>query len=335
MHKKVINTIAIGIMVSMVPIYSHAQVKLTDVNEHWAAKEIQNFVDKGYVNGYEDHTFKPNNYITRAEFIKLVSKYFGYLYYENLDYLSMKNYKDVNKNDWFYNYICTLVGFDYINGYDGYMRPNDYITREEATKIIVSTEHVYVESLDNLNNFNDKNNVSPWAKDYVEQAVKLGILKGDNNNLYPKSYMTRAEAVSMLSRVDNKDELEYSKIEDGFLKLIKQKGFEPDLDYYYVYEYYICKKSPGCGYVSVGDNGGIRLEFQKDIQNEEMSEFNKDMKESLDYLLPNNSDKVWDLSKNSDKDITLNLDGKIVEITNYGNRDVSIGIKFKNYFRFE
>lgn len=45
--------------------------KLLDIQSHWAKVTIENLIHIGAINGYEDATFKPNNTITRAEFLKL------------------------------------------------------------------------------------------------------------------------------------------------------------------------------------------------------------------------------------------------------------------------
>ena len=48
-----------------------------DLNGHWAQTTIQQWMDKGMIGGYEDGTFRPDQSITRAEFIKLVNKAIG------------------------------------------------------------------------------------------------------------------------------------------------------------------------------------------------------------------------------------------------------------------
>ena len=44
------------------------------ISSHWAYDSIQALLAGGYVSGYEDGTFKPNNAITRAEFASILSK---------------------------------------------------------------------------------------------------------------------------------------------------------------------------------------------------------------------------------------------------------------------
>ena len=45
--------------------------KFPDIQEHWAKETIERLIDKDAINGYKDATFKPDNTITRAEFLKL------------------------------------------------------------------------------------------------------------------------------------------------------------------------------------------------------------------------------------------------------------------------
>ena len=58
------------------------------------------------------------------------------------------------------------------------------------------------ENLDKLNAFKDGNKTSQWAQSSVEGAIEAGYLNGDNQGLLnPTNNITRAEAISMLSRV--------------------------------------------------------------------------------------------------------------------------------------
>ena len=52
--------------------------KLTDIEGHWAKNSIEGVIKAGYINGYPDNTFKPNNPITRAEVSKIVSLIDGF-----------------------------------------------------------------------------------------------------------------------------------------------------------------------------------------------------------------------------------------------------------------
>ncbi|CEO21250.1 IdeS/Mac family cysteine endopeptidase [Paraclostridium sordellii] len=196
MHKKLISSVLLG-SILMTPIYTYANPKLSDISGHWAKKEINQFISSGYVNGYEDNTFRPDNSITRAEFVKLVNKYFGFNSKEEI------NFSDINTNDWYYNDICIASKAGYINGYeDKTFRPNKTITREEVSKILISIKNKQDNVYDKLNKYPDKSKVSNWAKPYVEGAIEQGYLKGnDLGFLNPTNNITRAESITILSRV--------------------------------------------------------------------------------------------------------------------------------------
>ncbi|CEQ22252.1 putative S-layer protein [[Clostridium] sordellii] len=199
MKKHLISTLALGMILSTT-LSVYADDKVKDIDGHWAHNQISEFIKNSYAKGYEDNTFRPDKQITRAEFVKLVNKYFGF------NDKGVSNFKDINKNNWYYNDVCIAIKAGYINGYeDNTFRPDKQITREEAAKIIVSIKNQQDNIYDKLNTFPDKNKVSNWAKPYIEGAIENGYLKGDNlKNLRPTSQITRAESVTILSRIENK-----------------------------------------------------------------------------------------------------------------------------------
>ena len=196
MHKKLISSVLLG-SILMTPIYAYANPNLNDISEHWAKKEINQFISSGYVNGYEDGTFRPDNSITRAEFVKLVNKYFGFNNKEDI------KFSDINTNDWYYKDICIASKAGYINGYeDKTFKPNKTITREEVSKILITIKNKQDNVYDKLNKYPDKNKVSNWAKPYIEGAIEQGYLQGDDLGLLnPTNNITRAESITILSRV--------------------------------------------------------------------------------------------------------------------------------------
>ena len=170
---------------------------LSDIKGHWAEATIKSFVDKGFIDGYEDNTFKPNNGMKRAEFVKLVNKVFGYTQE------GTEEFTDVNKDDWFYTDICIGIKEGYIKGKSkDIFAPNDNITREEVAMILTNIMKNKDENLDKLNTFKDGNQTSQWAQSSVEGAIEAGYLNGyEDKTIRVNGDITRAEAVSMLSRV--------------------------------------------------------------------------------------------------------------------------------------
>ena len=103
-----------------------------DANNAWYSDEINYAVAKGFIKGYSDGTFKPNQAITRAEFAQMIS-----VVVKNC-YPGTGSFKDL-KGHWASDAISALYGNKNIKGYsDGTFKPNQKLTRAEAVTILNS-----------------------------------------------------------------------------------------------------------------------------------------------------------------------------------------------------
>ncbi|HBB02778.1 MAG: oligopeptide ABC transporter substrate binding protein [Candidatus Peregrinibacteria bacterium GW2011_GWF2_38_29] len=85
------------------------------------------------IKGYEDGTFKPDNPVSRAEFLKIIVLSSGY----DLNSTSSISFKDVPENAWYTPYVKKAASEGIIAGYkDGTFRPAQSINQAEALKII-------------------------------------------------------------------------------------------------------------------------------------------------------------------------------------------------------
>lgn len=173
-------------------------VTITDVpKDHWARTEIYEFINLGYIDGYGDNTFRPENNITRAEFVKLVNRVFNFTKSKNV------SFSDISSSDWYYKEIAIGVKAGYINGYENNtFKPNQNITREEAAKILAIILEV---KGDGKLNFDDSHKISDWAIKYVDALTDNSIIDGyEDNTFRPREKTSRAETVKLLSRSKNK-----------------------------------------------------------------------------------------------------------------------------------
>ena len=78
--------------------------KFTDIASHWAKNEIGIAANKGWINGYPDGTFRPNQYITRAEAMTLVNRVLNRLPENSSDLLDsmIKWPYNSDASQWFY-----------------------------------------------------------------------------------------------------------------------------------------------------------------------------------------------------------------------------------------
>ncbi len=214
-------------------------IKDSDFDGHWAKEEIVDAMLNGYVDASSE--FRPKDSVTRAEFSKMVCTLFG-IDIENLEGKT-EPFHDVNSDAWYYKYITALYNEGekglIIDGYeDSTFKPNDSITREEASKIIAiaysvkggvlplkevnvngeaklesttektvglvdKTEIVNGKTihLDSKTSFKDDSEIKAWADASVENLKELKIVKGYSDETFkPENTITRVEALLMLTR---------------------------------------------------------------------------------------------------------------------------------------
>lgn len=135
--------------------YEATTANFSDSNSHWASKEIATLAKAGILNGYNDGSFRPDDFITRAEFAAIAARF------DKLSAGTM-HFSDVPSTHWAYSVISSAAEKGWVNGYsDGTFRPENSITRAEVVKITnavldrVCDEEYVSKNISNLNTFND------------------------------------------------------------------------------------------------------------------------------------------------------------------------------------
>ena len=82
---------------------SNGEQTFTDIKGHWAEKYIQRAAELGWIKGFEDGTFRPDTYITRAQAMTMINRVLNRIPEEESDLLpGMNVWPDCNPGDWFY-----------------------------------------------------------------------------------------------------------------------------------------------------------------------------------------------------------------------------------------
>ena len=74
----------------------------SDISGHWANKYINSASAKGWVNGYPDGSFKPDQYITRAEFVTLVNNVLERRVHKEDILAESRKFPDLKETKWYY-----------------------------------------------------------------------------------------------------------------------------------------------------------------------------------------------------------------------------------------
>ncbi|KKW37523.1 hypothetical protein A2454_06150 [Candidatus Peribacteria bacterium RIFOXYC2_FULL_55_14] len=141
----------ITLFTSCIPIQSdteNAAITFKDIvnkarpRESSQRKELREIVytavAEGIVEGYEDGTFRPDDPVNRAEALKILLKATELEALE--EPFEQREFSDVPGGAWFAPYVKRLVEYAIVEGYeDGTFRPEQQITRTEASKILLLT----------------------------------------------------------------------------------------------------------------------------------------------------------------------------------------------------
>lgn len=197
---------------------------VTDIEKHWAKEYIEYGIEKGYISGYPDNTFRPNNTVTRAEFSKMLNNAV------KITGTASNSFSDVKKTEWYATEVDKAMYAAYIGGYeDGTFRPNNSITRQEAA-VIFSRIMTPTASKVDLNTFKDERNVGDWAKEAVAAIVGKGYMKGDQNgNLLPTGNLTRAEAAKLICEFVKNENIVNGTVEIKKGQAVSQTIFTDDV----------------------------------------------------------------------------------------------------------
>lgn len=108
---------------------AYSDVKAGD----WFNNAVSTLSNAGIIAGYEDGSFKPNGYITRAEFATIAARFF------DVTYNGKDLFPDISGH-WAKDYINQAANKGFVNGYeDGTFKPDRNITRAEAVTLVNRT----------------------------------------------------------------------------------------------------------------------------------------------------------------------------------------------------
>jgi len=172
-------------------------------SNHWARNEINALAKDNVVVGYPGETFRPEQPVTKAEFVTMVIKA---LWQENYEHELIYYYKDVPADHWAHEMIQIASEFDLLKGYsDGFFKPDENLKKAEAVKIVISavdagevTEPIAKRY---LSVYKDANKIPASAILSAGKAVKYSLIANppsDNKYFNPTKLITRAEMSVML-----------------------------------------------------------------------------------------------------------------------------------------
>ncbi|MBB6637400.1 polysaccharide lyase family 8 super-sandwich domain-containing protein [Cohnella thailandensis] len=170
-----------------------------DAKGHWAEKTIGIFMKLQALKGYGDGAARPNQPITRAEFVSILSRLI------DVSGTQAARFRDIDGH-WAQPALETFAAAGIVGGYgDGTFRPDRAISREEM--ILVLSRIVDLEAAARDGGGSDPEFADigrSHAGEAIRSAAKAGIVSGRSPDRFdPGASATRAEALTVILNMLN------------------------------------------------------------------------------------------------------------------------------------
>ena len=179
--------LALVLLFGMVPETVHMAVA------SWMDVYINKVVEWGVMRGDVSGNLNEEGMITRAEFVTMVNRAFGYTGETS------HPFEDVKLKDWYNNDIGIAYNMGYFKGTsETTASPNSYLTREQAV-VLIGRNLLLDEKRGETLGFTDSRTFSSWSRGMIESAINVGYVSGyDDGSFQPQKNVTRGEVAAML-----------------------------------------------------------------------------------------------------------------------------------------
>ena len=208
-------------------------VSLNDISGHWAESDIVRFAESGYIAGYPDGSFKPDDSVSYAEFATIVARFNlqpvrfkgGFSVFRSLHYSNAQE-------QWFYNAFMiaseagifgndtTLIHKIVDEGQTLYYLDDCNKSASRQHIVLFLANMLQYESANTNLGFHDIADFDPYSNDACKAATakmtKHGIIQGYSDNTFrPNATITRAELVTILVRLLDLHDWDMGKLHDN------------------------------------------------------------------------------------------------------------------------
>ena len=182
-----------------------ADVPFTDVMEKdWFYQDVTTLTASGVIKGMTETTFEPQGKVTRAQFITMLYRLDGAKKVED----GKNTFTDLAKDAYYTDAINWGVKNELIKGMsEKEFAPEANITREQIATILFryatfAKKANLDKKVDLKDKFKDSDKVSAYAKDALQWAAAVEVVKGEAGNIRPLDNATRAEAAALMVRIN-------------------------------------------------------------------------------------------------------------------------------------
>ena len=150
-----------------------------------------------FISGYPDGTVLPDGQLSRAELTQLIYNLYG------AGGSGAANYSDMDQSHWAFTAVGYCQAQGYMLGYPaGDFRPEQTVTRAELSTTLARIKGLTLTSVHPFSDIGDH-----WGIEFIGAASAAGYILGYPDGTFrPENPVTRAEAVTMICRAEERDE---------------------------------------------------------------------------------------------------------------------------------
>ena len=134
-----------------------------------ALNAMEQLDEWGVLKGYPGGDMQPDRPVTRAEFVAMMNRAYGFT-----DMSNPKNFSDVPADAWYADEFAIASTAGYFKGTSGNTAsPNNELSREDAMVLLAKCMRLDRVSGE-VTEFTDGRNFGSWSRGYVKAAVRQG-----------------------------------------------------------------------------------------------------------------------------------------------------------------
>ncbi len=163
--------------------------------QSWAMPYMEQLVDWGVMRGDVGGNLAPERNITRAEFVTLVNRAYGYTRTGGTPFT------DVRSGDWYAQDIDIAYNMGYFKGTSPTTAsPLAPVTREQAA-VLLTRNLMLQETVGETLGFSDSRTLAEWSRGLIGAAAANGVINGyADGSFRPRNNISRGEVAAMLVR---------------------------------------------------------------------------------------------------------------------------------------
>ena len=192
---------AVTITVTFRPVESEPEaLPFTDVSEsEWYYEAVRYVWSHGLMDGVGEGVFAPEADTSRAMVVTVLWRLEG-----QPESAYEMGYTDVEGGTWYTEAVRWATEQGIVDGYEnGAFRPDGAMTREEVAAVLyryAAYKRYSTSDQGDMGQFDDQEDISAWARDYMVWAVGSGLMEGSGTRIDPQDSAIRAQTAAVLMR---------------------------------------------------------------------------------------------------------------------------------------